>query len=191
MRYMYFPVIGLSNERLIVNELKKLYIEPTSDCNLSCEMCFRHTWFDEKYEDMDYEVFEKILVDIPDETEIIFFGGMGEPLHHPRILDMVAATTSRGYRVELLTNASLLTEAMAGSLIKLGLSRLWVSMDNLVATPEDGIGHIGFDDVTSRIKVFNKLRHNKPNDVELGITFVATKDNVHQLAQLPFFYQQI
>ena len=27
--------------------LKKLYIEPTTKCNLNCKMCFRNTWFDE------------------------------------------------------------------------------------------------------------------------------------------------
>ena len=27
--------------------LRKLYIEPTTKCNLNCKMCFRHTWFDE------------------------------------------------------------------------------------------------------------------------------------------------
>ena len=27
--------------------LRKLYIEPTTKCNLNCKMCFRHSWFDE------------------------------------------------------------------------------------------------------------------------------------------------
>ena len=41
--------------------LRKLYIEPTTKCNLNCKMCFRHTWFDEPICDMDFADFERVL----------------------------------------------------------------------------------------------------------------------------------
>ena len=43
----------------MINELKKLYIEPTSKCNLNCKMCFRNTWIDEKLSDMNLDIYKK------------------------------------------------------------------------------------------------------------------------------------
>ena len=40
--------------------LRKLYIEPTTKCNLNCKMCFRHTWFDEPMCDLSLEEYKAI-----------------------------------------------------------------------------------------------------------------------------------
>jgi len=167
--------------------LKKLYIEPTSDCNLQCEMCFRHTWFDEAICDMRYEVFEHILKTLPDETETIFFGGMGEPLYHQRIIDMITACSRLDYKVELLTNGSLLTEAMSKALMDAGLSKLWVSVDSIEPRDSSGVGHPLYYELIEKIKLFNRIRHSIHSAIQLGITFVATKSNVNQLVNLPYF----
>ena len=60
----------------MINELKKLYIEPTSKCNLNCKMCFRNTWIDEKLSDMDLETYKKAIDTMPDTVETVFFSGM-------------------------------------------------------------------------------------------------------------------
>ena len=41
--------------------LRKLYIEPTTKCNLNCKMCFRHTWFDEPMCDLSLEDYRQVL----------------------------------------------------------------------------------------------------------------------------------
>ena len=67
-------------------------------------------------------------------TPTVFFGGFGEPLSHPDIVDMVARVKALGAPVELITNGTLLTQEMSGRLIEAGLDVLWVSLDG--ATPE-------------------------------------------------------
>ena len=42
----------------------------------------------------------------------------------------------------------------------------------------------------SNIRLFNKIRQKLGASTALGITFVAMKSNVHQLAKLPFFIAQ-
>jgi len=64
----------------------------------------------------------------------IFFGGFGEPLFHPDILDMVRRAKALGGEVEMISNATLLTKEISQELVKLGLNMLWVSLDG--ATPE-------------------------------------------------------
>ena len=73
------------------------------------------------------------LKDLPQKPEL-FFGGYGEPLSHPRILDMIEQAKKAGYSVSLITNGILLTEQVTRRLIDLRLDKLWVSLDG--ASPE-------------------------------------------------------
>ena len=111
--------------------LKKLYIEPTTKCNLNCKMCFRHTWFDEPICDLSLEDYCHVLATMPKSVETIFFGGMGEPLFHKDILEMIRLAAETGREVELLTNGTLLTEKMIHGILESGLTRLWISIDDL------------------------------------------------------------
>jgi MoaA/NifB/PqqE/SkfB family radical SAM enzyme len=72
-------------------------------------MCFRHTWFDEPICDLSLEDYRQVLASMPRTVETIFFGGMGEPLFHRDILEMIRLAAETGVEVELLTNGTLLT----------------------------------------------------------------------------------
>ena len=72
--------------------MNKLYIEPTSLCNLNCTMCFRNNWFNEKCETMDSQTINNVLEILKtDICKNIFFGGMGEPLICKDIYNMIFA----------------------------------------------------------------------------------------------------
>ena len=170
--------------------LKKLYIEPSTRCNLNCKMCFRNTWFDESIGDMSMDNYRHILHTMPRTVESIFFGGQGEPLVHREIIEMVSLAAKQGVDVELLTNGTLLNERMISGLIDAGLSRLWISIDDLDTGETVGSGHSHSAAVLDNIRLFNRMRQAKMSVCTLGITFVATKSNVHQLKKLPFFTVQ-
>ena len=180
--------------------LRKLYIEPTTKCNLNCKMCFRHTWFDEPICDLSLEDFRKVIETMPKTVETIFFGGMGEPLFHKDILTMIRLAAETGAEVELLTNGTLLTEQMIYGILDAGLTRLWISIDDLETnssinaeadrTDPDHSGHNHSGLVLSNIRMLNKIRQKSLSSISLGITFVAMKSNVHQLSKLPFFIAQ-
>ena len=179
--------------------LRKLYIEPTTKCNLNCKMCFRHTWFDEPFCDLSLEDYRRVLESMPKTVQTIFFGGMGEPLYHRDILTMIRLAAETGAEVELLTNGTLLTEQMIYGILDAGLTKLWISIDDLEtdssinAASSGGIAHSGHNHsglVLSNIRMLNKIRQKSLSSISLGITFVAMKSNVHQLAKLPFFIAQ-
>ena len=179
--------------------LRKLYIEPTTKCNLNCRMCFRHTWFDEPICDLSLEDYRHVLETMPKSVETIFFGGMGEPLFHKDILEMIRLAAETGAEVELLTNGTLLTEKMIYGILEAGLTRLWISIDDLETDSSinaansaggDHSGHNHSGLVLSNIRMLNKIRQKSLSSISLGITFVAMKSNVHQLAKLPFFIAQ-
>ena len=60
----------------LVDLPEKIYIEPTSMCNLGCAICFRHGWINEKLGRMSMEDFEKVRCSIKGLLSVkeVFFG---------------------------------------------------------------------------------------------------------------------
>ena len=117
------------------SRLAKLYIEPTSQCNLDCVTCMRNAW-DEPQGMMSEAVFSRVLegLQVLSPKPSVFVGGFGEPLFHPQIINMVGRLKKLGTTVELVTNGTLLTRETSYRLMEAGLDTLWVSIDG--ATPE-------------------------------------------------------
>jgi len=167
--------------------IEKLYIEPTSACNLNCSMCFRHNWIDERSGFMTDETFENILKgDIL--VKSVMFGGMGEPLLHKNISQMVRCFSKNGVKTELLTNATMLNCEMSKMLIDAGLNTLWVSVDGFDREGYEKI-HIGsrFDTITENLKYFHKIKGN----CESGITYVVMRDNLDEVRKINDFADDI
>jgi hypothetical protein len=72
-------------------QLTKIYLEPTNVCNLACRMCMRNMW-DEPLGRMSKETFSNFIKRLHDLPTLpsVFIGGLGEPLSHPQIVNMVA-----------------------------------------------------------------------------------------------------
>jgi MoaA/NifB/PqqE/SkfB family radical SAM enzyme len=170
-----------------ISQLTKIYIEPTVACNLDCITCFRNCW-DQPMGRMSEETFEnffeglKSLEPIPD----VYFGGIGEPLFHPKTIEWIARVKSLGVKVELITNGTILTEKISRRLIDAGLDILWVSIDG--ATPETYADiRLGAElpTILNNIRRFSDMRpaghYPKP---EIGIAFVAMKRNIADLPKV-------
>ncbi|MCL6559674.1 MAG: radical SAM protein, partial [Firmicutes bacterium] len=171
----------------LVPDVKKIYVEVTTQCNFSCITCIRNSWRDELGH-MKWSTFENILdglKELPD-LETVHFGGFGEPLSHPKIFEMIKAVKDLNLRVEMITNGSLLTESVIKKLIDMGLDSIYVSLDG---PDEEEYNEIrqgaGFNNVFGNIQNLNRIKKElgvvKP---ELGIEFVAMKKNFHKLPKL-------
>lgn len=174
--------------------LAKLYIEPTNRCNLNCSTCVRKAW-DEPMGKMSDAVFARIIEGLREFSPppTVFFGGFGEPLLHPKIISIVTEVKALGVKVELITNATLLTEDLSQELIRAGLDRLWVSLDG--ATPEsyaDVRLGAAFHQVLENLGHFRHAVYAEAyatdrhflRKTRLGIVFVAIKRNISDLPEV-------
>lgn len=170
-----------------LHTIARVNIELTNQCNLNCRTCMRNTW-DETAGFMSANVFSRILnaIKTMDPVPMLFFGGFGEPLLHPDLLDMVQTAKSAGARVELITNGTLLDDRMAISLLALQLDRLWVSLDG--ANPDcyaDVRLGATLPLVIDNLKNLNHLRIiNHTNYPQIGVAFVAMRRNITDLPEL-------
>jgi MoaA/NifB/PqqE/SkfB family radical SAM enzyme len=167
--------------------LKKICVEPTSACNLSCRTCVRNTW-EEETGFMDMATFRRMisgLKKVPS-LEKIAFWGIGEPLLHPDIFEMIFLANRLGVKTELVSNALLLDRPAAEKLVETGLDTLVVSVDGVSSATYKCIRSGGnLDTVKSHIDYLNTLRwKNGNNRPDLGIEFVAMQSNLSELPKL-------
>lgn len=174
---------GLRLRRPIAS-LAKVYVEPTNLCNLTCRTCVRNAW-DEPLGRMSKEVFLRIIEGVSNFSPppTIFFGGLGEPLFHPQIIEMVAKAKQAGCRVELITNGTLLAGQLSQGLVEAGSDLLWVSLDG--ADPEsyaDVRLGAALPQIIKNVESFHALRRTIDNGKpEIGIAFVAMRRNIGEL----------
>jgi MoaA/NifB/PqqE/SkfB family radical SAM enzyme len=169
-----------------VNDLRKVYVEITSDCNLQCGMCMRNSWED-PIRSMSPETFANLvshLRRIPS-VSVVNFSGFGEPTVHPLFLEFLLSVKEAGLRAELVTNGIALKINCLEKLIELELDKLVVSLDG-AGSSADGAFH---SDSLERIhanlrnlyamKIVRKLK--RP---EVGIEIVVSQRNVDELPAL-------
>jgi len=88
-----------------MKKLKKVYIEITNVCNLNCHFCSKS---DRKPEFMTVESFSDILDEIKPFTRYIYLHVKGEPLLHPYLDKILIISSSKGFKVNITTNGTLL-----------------------------------------------------------------------------------
>ena len=123
----------------------------------------------------------------------IFLGGFGEPLGHPRIVDLVGLAKQAGSHVELISNGILLDQAMCDGLIEAGLDCLWVSIDG--ASPQS-YADVRLGDhlpqIIANLELWREKRARLPvKKPELGISFVAMKRNIADLPAILALAQRL
>lgn len=170
-----------------LDSIERIYLEPTNACNLTCRTCVRNVW-QEPSGWMSVATFDRIVTAIGVITPrpLVFFGGFGEPLGHPRIVEMVAAVRQAGAPVELITNGILLTPQMTADLAQAGLNCIWVSIDGASSQSYTDV-RLG-DALPLVIENLSALSRQQADreGLRLGVAFVAMRRN---MADLPAVIQ--
>ena len=184
-----------------MDELNKIYVEPTSRCNLSCVTCIRHSW-EEPFGDMAWPVYQALIDGLEEfpGPKTVAFAGFGEPLLHPRFPEMVSLAHERGLRTEMTSNATLLTPPLAEKLIDAGLDQFTVSIDGTSEAEHGAVRPGAFLEeiianvrrlyewsekkFTTRLDIESELNLAPLAPLKIGIEFVAMKRNIHQLPAL-------
>lgn len=181
------------------NGMNRVYVEVTNRCNLDCSTCIRNTWGNQQGS-MSLVDFQKIIANLQqgDTAPEIFFGGYGEPLSHPDILEMIQLAKQSGYKCSMITNGTLLSQNMSENLIDAKLDMLWVSIDG--ARPESyqdiRLGN-HLPKIIDNLETFQAMRSKKYGNSrwigrpELGIAFVMMKKNAAELNEIVHLGEQL
>ena len=84
---------------------KKIYIEITNICNLSCSFC---PPLKRDPRTMSVAEFEHILKEVRPYTDYVYLHVKGEPLMHPQLAEILELCAAAGVFVQITTNGTLL-----------------------------------------------------------------------------------
>ncbi len=148
-----------------------IWIEPTNNCNLKCIMCPTGTGMvDVKKGFMDYALYKRIIDETNVYTSAVTLAISGESLLHPEFFQMIRYASSKGVKILLNTNATLLTRDKARLLLDSGISEISFAFDGLKkGTYEKARVGADFEKTLDNILYFLSLKKEKSRKLPYSI----------------------
>lgn len=180
-KYKKFPEL-----KVIKGNPPCLQIEPTSICNFRCIMCYQ---IDETFSHkssgfmghMKLDLFKKTIDQVAGHVEAITLASRGEPLLHPRILEMLDYCRGKFLALKLNTNAALLNERLIHGLLASDLQTLAFSIDSVEKESYEKIRVNGnFEKLMANLELFSAIRETQYRDSQLVVRISGVKLNENQ-----------
>lgn len=148
-------------------------------CNLRCVHCYQEDYGAHMAPDMIDRVLEKYerylqLLELPGQINLTG----GEPLLHPQFFELAARIRKKGHRLAVLTNGTLIDEAVARRLFELRPLFVQVSLDGTEAVHDRIRGQGAF---AAALRGVDRL---KAAGVKVLVSFTAQQGNAGELSAL-------
>lgn len=164
---------------------QKLYVELTTRCNLSCAKCVKFSEGSDIVEkDMDFELYTNLVPTLA-HVKTLILNGIGEPLLHPRLFEILKVSREsmeENAEIGFQSNGLLINDQSATQLIDSGLSTICLSVDDM-APPSLGNNH-SFSGVASAVASLQNARNKTAKSLKIGLEVVLKKETLGELPQL-------
>jgi MoaA/NifB/PqqE/SkfB family radical SAM enzyme len=183
----YFESVGRERAAAPARAPVCVYLETTNRCNLLCTTCPRTYEELEPPADMSWELFTKIVDQLPG-LERAVLHGVGEPMLVKNLPRMVRYLKDRGVYVLFNTNGTVLNAENGRALIAAGLDELRVSLDAANAPSYLAIrGKDYFDRILENVGAFRDLQVREGADLpRVSAWLTGLRETI---ADLPAFVQ--
>jgi MoaA/NifB/PqqE/SkfB family radical SAM enzyme len=169
-----------------------LYLETTNRCNLLCTTCPR-TYADlEPEADMSWELFTRIVDQVPNIARVVLHG-VGEPMLVKELPRMIRYLKVRGAYVLFNTNGTVLTPKRGRELADTGLDELRVSLDAADARTFRIVrGKDYFNRIVRNVKAFTEMQAREGLDrPRVSLWLTGLKETIAQLGDFVRIAQDI
>jgi radical SAM protein with 4Fe4S-binding SPASM domain len=173
-----------------------IQVFPFYGCNFKCGYCLnslpreQHNFISSQNK-MSLEMFKKCvdsMKDFPNKIKMIRFAGMGEPLLHPQIAEMISyvKTCNVCEAVHIVTNGALLTKELSLKLIDAKLDMLRISIQGLTAKRYKEVADvdIDFEKYLENIRFFFENRGNTKVYIKIIDCALNSNDEKQQFFNL-------
>lgn len=165
--------------------IRKINLELTDRCNLSCTMCYRQSW-KEPPRHMDDETLGRVIEDMQriETLDEIVIGGIGEPTMHPRIREVLE--TFSDHPLTLTTNGTVMTDALMETIVET-VDHLVISIDGL-SDKFFAIRGIDLQHVLDNVAAINALKRQRgrktPHLIFQMVLSESNKSDVFEIMDL-------
>jgi len=187
----------LGHPMAVLNQFPKYFlIEPINTCNARCVMCgIDFDAEDRKTARISDELFDKLVAEIAQHrhhVEKVMLYLDCEPLIDKYLHHKVRKMKDAGVkRVNIASNASILTEKRAIELIEAGLDEIYISVDSLDAQTFESIrARLSFDDVYQNTRNFIETRNRLKPELVIRIQAILQESNYHEAETIQTHWEQ-
>ena len=166
-------------------------VETTAKCNLYCPMCPRET-FRQPKEDMEEEIFDRLVRESGRSAEHMMLIGLGEPFLDPRIFDRIEHCDRHGISTLLSTNGTLLTDEVCNRLLRSPLSHITLSFDG--ATKESFEFYrkgARFEAVSDNFVRFCRMKRERRARMQVVVQMVRMERNANEVEDFTRFWTSV
>lgn len=117
-----------------MKKFKKIYIEITNICNLTCSFCSKSK---RKPQSLSRENFKYILKEIHPFTDYIYLHVKGEPLLHPELPDLLDIAYEEKFKVHISTNGVLINKVKDMLLHKPAIRQMNFSLHSITENKKE------------------------------------------------------
>jgi radical SAM protein with 4Fe4S-binding SPASM domain len=158
-------------------------------CNLRCVMC--NVWRQRRREELTLERLRALGDELADlGCRKIHLTG-GEVLLRPDLCDLITFLTTKGMRVNLTTNGTLLTREVALRLVDSGLRGISVSMESPLRRVHDRIrGKGNWKRTIKGLRALRRAKEKRRAKLRIRINTVVSRTNYEGLADLATFARE-
>jgi len=159
-------------------------IKLTWVCNLRCTMC--NVWRQGRENHLTTSVVQALADELADlGTRKVHLSG-GEVLTRSDVFEVVKAFSSRGMRINLTTNGTLLSPESADRLVESGVNNVSISLDGATPAIHDALRGKGNWKRTLRgIRNLRRAAKHARHKLHIRINYVLTRRNYRDLLRLP------
>jgi heme b synthase len=162
------------------NKVRMIAWEVTRSCNLNCVHCRAASSLGPYSGELSTEKSLKLIDEIAAIASPVIILTGGEPLLRPDIFEIASYGTSKGLRMVMATNGTLVTSAVAQKMIESGIKRVSISLDGKDAQSHDAFRQEkgAFDKAMTGIDVL------KDAGMEFQINTTITTANLKQIKEI-------
>ena len=160
--------------------------ESTQRCNLNCVHCRCSSDMDAAVGDFNTEEAFKLIDDICEVSQPVMVLSGGEPLLRKDIFEIARYGTSKGLRMCMATNGTLITDEVCQQMIEADIKMVSLSLDGSTAEIHDDFRACpgAFDGVVRAAEILNRngikflinSSFTKRNQKDIGATFKVAKE---------------
>lgn len=163
-----------------VPPLRLMFWETTKACNLRCRHCRAVPEAERSRVELSTEEAFSLIDQIAEVSRPVLILSGGEPLYRSDIFDIGAYGRSKGFRMALATNGTMIDDGLAARIRETGFSRVAVSLDGAVDSTHDAFRGIP----GSHRKALAGLRALREAGLSIQINSTIARHNVAELPGL-------
>ncbi|MDR2699539.1 MAG: radical SAM protein [Nitrososphaerota archaeon] len=149
----------------------------TRECNLKCSHCYINAAGRKLENELTTEEGKRLIDQICEGSHPLLILSGGEPLLRPDIYELIRYGSSKGLKMGIGSNGSLIDDTVAKKLKSAGVTTVSISIDSHIAVQHDNFRGV----VGSWEKAVNAIKVLRVNNVLVQVNTTLTHDNYDQI----------